>query len=67
MTTKAVSGKVKQFDDDLGKAEITVSTQRRMSTGSMSNAVSYSQDITIKFIKESGVWKVDSAYWQDTE
>jgi hypothetical protein len=65
MTTKAASVKVKQFDDDLGKAEILVSTQRRMSTGTLSNMVSYQQDIEISFIKEREAWKVDSAEWED--
>ena len=65
MTTMAVSGEVNNFDDDVGRAEITISTQRRMATGAISNAVSLQQDIVIIFIKEQDVWKVSSATWQE--
>lgn len=65
MTTMAVSGEVNHFDDDIGRAEITISTQRRMATGAISNAVNLQQDIIIKFIKERDVWKVSSATWQE--
>lgn len=67
MSTKAVSEKVNNFDDRIGKAEIVVSAQRRMSTGTMINAVSLQQDIIIYFIKEGGSWKVDEAEWQDID
>jgi hypothetical protein len=39
-------------------------TQRKESSGSYSNAKTYYQNILINFIKEDGVWRVDSAVWQ---
>ncbi|MFH1427151.1 MAG: hypothetical protein ABIG60_01310 [Patescibacteria group bacterium] len=65
ITTKAVQTEINNFSDDDMQAEILVKTQRRESTGSMSNAATFYQDIIIRFIKEAGAWKVDSAFWQD--
>jgi len=65
ITTKAVSARVNRFDDDLGQAEILVSARRREAMGSLGNAASFQQDIIIGFIKENGVWRVDSAIWQE--
>ncbi len=64
ITTKAISTEVQEFDENNGKATILVTTQRKESTGNMSNSSVYYQDILITYIKEKGVWKVDSAYWQ---
>jgi hypothetical protein len=63
ITTKALFQEVIQFDDDAGKAEILVKTQRRESTGTMANSSSFYQDIRLLFIKENNIWKVDSATW----
>jgi len=65
ITTKAISEEIQEFDEDIGQAEILVKTQRRESTGTMSNAVTFYQDILIVFIKERGSWKVNSAHWQN--
>jgi hypothetical protein len=65
VTTKAVSKEVREFNDALGKAEILVKTQRREAMGTTSNVTSFQQDILISFIKTKGVWKVDSAIWQE--
>lgn len=65
MITKAVSGNIENFDDDTGRAEIVIGTQRRMATGTMANVVSYQQNIVVKFIREGGAWKVDSAEWEE--
>ncbi len=64
ITTMAVSETAKTYDDDVGTAEILVRTKRREATGTTANASYFYQDILISFKKESGAWKVDSAYWQ---
>ncbi len=63
ITTKALFQEVKKFDEQAGRAEISVKTQRREMTGDTEAAAFY-QDIVIKFVKEKGEWKVDSAEWQ---
>jgi len=63
VTTKALYQEVKEFDEPGGRAEISVKTQRREITGDIEAAAFY-QDIAIKFVKEKGEWKVDSAEWQ---
>ncbi|MBU4455396.1 hypothetical protein KJ586_02715 [Patescibacteria group bacterium] len=63
ITTKALYQEVKEFDEPAGLAEISVKTQRREMTGDTEAAAFY-QDIVIKFVKEKGEWKVDSAEWQ---
>ncbi len=65
ITTKAIASEVKNFDNDLGQAEILVKTQRREAASTTINASSFYQEITIKFIKEKGIWKVDQAFWQN--
>ncbi|MFH1822718.1 MAG: hypothetical protein ABH830_03380 [Patescibacteria group bacterium] len=65
ITTKAVQADINSYSDDEAQAEILVKTQRRESTGSMSNAATFYQDILIRFTKVEGAWKVDSAFWQD--
>lgn len=63
VTTKALYQEVKEFDEPGGRAEISVKTQRRETAGDTEAAAFY-QDIVIKFVKEKGEWKVDSAEWQ---
>ncbi len=65
ITTKAVSQEFKEFDEDTGRAVVLVETQRKESTGTMSNASTFYQDILINFIRERGAWKVDNADWQE--
>ena len=64
VTTKAVSVKTDSFSEEQGKAEVTVSCQRREATGTSTNARIYYQDITVSFVKEKGVWKVNEAKWK---
>jgi hypothetical protein len=65
ITTIATSEKTLEFDPDKGRAKVLVSTYRRESIGDDSNSSSYEQNIEISFEKKGGVWKIDSAYWQD--
>ena len=65
ITTKAIAGETRNYDSDLGQAEILVKTQRREATGTTANASSFYQEIIVKFIHENGVWKVDGAFWQN--
>lgn len=64
IVTKAILSEVKQFDSDLGQAEILVKTQRRESTGVTGNSSTFYQDIIIKYRREGTVWRVDGIYWQ---
>ena len=65
IVTKSVLSEVKQFDSDLGQAEILVKTQRRESAGVTGNSTTFYQDIIIKYRLEGSVWRVDGAYWQN--
>jgi hypothetical protein len=62
--TRAISSEVKKFDSAAGSAEILVSTQRSDSSGDSNDSKVYYEDIVIKMVKESGSWKIDSAFWQ---
>jgi len=64
ITTKAITKETQSFNDVSGIAKILVKTQRKESTGDMGNETVFYQNIIIDFIKEDGVWKVDSAFWQ---
>lgn len=64
ITTRALKTEVLNFDENLGRAEILVSTQRREAVGTTTNAKVYYQDIVLKFAKEEGAWKVDEAAWK---
>lgn len=64
VTTKAVSVKTDSFSNEQGKAEVLVSTQRRESTGTSTNSRIYYQDMSVGFVKEKGVWKVNEAKWR---
>lgn len=66
ITTKAVSQEIKSFDDDIGRAVISIKTRRREALGTTNNvSKTYNQDILVTFVKEKEAWKVDSAYWQN--
>ncbi|MFH1233969.1 MAG: hypothetical protein V1649_05000 [Patescibacteria group bacterium] len=64
VTTKAIASEVKQFNNESEQAEILIKTQRREATGATANAATFYQNIIIKFVREQGAWKVDSANWQ---
>jgi len=64
VVTKAISSEIKSINESQGQAEILVKTQKIKSGGQTSkSSISY-EDVLIVFVKESGIWKVDSAYWQ---
>lgn len=63
ITSIAISGEVKKFDDQAGVAEIMVSTQRREVVGSGEPKV-FSQNVLIAFEKINNEWKAGSATWQ---
>ncbi|MBU0879587.1 hypothetical protein KKH00_02115, partial [Patescibacteria group bacterium] len=64
ITTKAITTEVKQFNSESGQAEILIKNQRKEATGTTVNASTFYQDIIIKFVREKGAWKIDSAIWQ---
>ncbi|MCK4554348.1 hypothetical protein KAU19_05320 [Candidatus Parcubacteria bacterium] len=64
ITTKAIAQEARQFDETAGQAEILIKTRRRQDSGTANDAVTYYQDIIIKFVWEKGEWKVDEAVWQ---
>lgn len=57
--TTALTYEVKNFDDNSGKAEILVGTQRQENNNS-----SYIQNIDLNLVKVNGDWLFDKAYWQ---
>lgn len=64
VTAIAVSSKVITLSEELGQADIIVSTQRQTAKGSTINPrVSY-QDLEIALVNTNDGWKVDSAQWQ---
>lgn len=63
VSTRVVTVKVEQMDEANGTAMILVNTQRESATGSTQNTTVSYQEIRIKLVRESGVWKVDSAAW----
>lgn len=67
IVTRAVTAEAKEFDTATGKAEFHVGTQRRESTGSTNNSTNFGQVLKIKFMKESGTWRVDEARWDDNK
>lgn len=64
VTAKAITTEVKQFNNESGQAEILVKTQKKEAAGVTINSSIFYQDVIIKFIKEKGAWKIDSAIWQ---
>ncbi|MDD4901369.1 MAG: hypothetical protein PHS62_04715 [Patescibacteria group bacterium] len=63
--TKSIYSEAKQFDGSAGQAEILVKTQRREQAKAAGGGAAFYQDITIKYLREGGVWLVDGAYWQE--
>ena len=60
--TKAITEEIKELDLEKGTAVVLVHTIRNENKGNQTSR--FNQDIIIKFIKEKGAWKVDSAHWQ---
>jgi len=64
VTTRVITAKTIKSDETTGEATVKLTTQRNESIGSPQNSVVKYQDIILSFVKESGVWKIDSANWQ---
>lgn len=62
VTTNVVTVQVNNQTDQ--QAEVLVTTQRVESINSPQNQTIRYQEILLVFVKEDGVWKVDSADWQ---
>ncbi len=68
ITTKAISKELIEMNDDIKKASVLIKTRRIESIGLDNNSSdTFSQDIVINFVKEKGVWKVDSAIWEERQ
>lgn len=64
ITTRVITVSVVSQDETKGTAKIDLSTQRVEENGSAQKTTTKYQDIELTFLKESGVWKVDSATWR---
>jgi len=64
ITTRVITVKVVSKDETAGTATIDLTTQREEEKTSAQNTSVKYQDIEMTFVKESGVWKVDSATWR---
>jgi len=64
ITSKALTYTVKNFDDNAGKAEILVGTQRQESTEAINGGTPYIQNLDLNLVKVNGDWLFDKAYWQ---
>lgn len=64
VTTRAINTNLKAFDDAKGTATVIVTTQRSEEKSLAAEARVYYQDISMEFVKDGNVWKVDSASWK---
>lgn len=62
--TKAISTDTSGFDQVSGRGDVIVKTQRQEFKDSPVNPRVYYQNIRLNLLQESGVWKVNGAYWQ---
>jgi hypothetical protein len=62
VTTSVITVKVSSQTDVA--AQVTVTTQREEAIDSPQNISVKYQDIVLTYVKEGGVWKVDSSVWQ---
>lgn len=65
VTTNALTSEIDNFSPNAGQADVVVTTQRRESNNTKSDSNTYKQDITVSFVKDDGVWKVDAARWEE--
>lgn len=63
-TTRVISSRFISFDAAGGRAELLLTTQRQKSDNSPANSQIVYQDLTLGFIKDGELWKVDSAFWE---
>lgn len=64
VTTQAITVDIVEFDENLGRAEIVVKTQRQIAKGSTINPKASYQDLNLDLVNTGDGWKVDSATWQ---
>jgi len=63
ISTRSLSTELQSFDDDLGRAEINILTERNESSET-EDLEPYLQSILLRFVKVNGEWLVDAAYWE---
>lgn len=63
ISTRSLSTELQSFDDDLGRAEINILTERNESSET-EDLEPYQQDILLRFLKVNDEWLVDAAYWE---
>ncbi len=64
ITTKVITVQSISQNDAEGTASVRVSTQQVEEIGSAQNTAVRYRDMDLTFVKESGVWVVDSATWR---
>ena len=64
VTTRVITVKINSLDEEKGNGSALITTQREESKDPSGGTEVRYQDIELKFEKEAGVWKVDSANWQ---
>lgn len=63
ITTNALTVDIISIDEDLGRAEVVVKTQRVETKISTNNPRSFYQDLNLTLVQRNDSWKVDSATW----
>ena len=63
VTTRVITVKVVSQSEADGTADVVLSTQRTEENGSAQNTKTKYQDVELTFVKEAGVWMVDSVKW----
>ena len=64
VTTQALVVTITGYDESLGRADVTVITQRAESKGTTANPRVFYQKINLKLVKIGDAWKVDEAVWE---
>ncbi|MBI3290861.1 hypothetical protein HYZ76_01105 [Candidatus Falkowbacteria bacterium] len=65
VTTKALTAEITSFEEDLGRAEIVVNTQRSEALVNTINPRVNYQNLVLQLVNTDNGWKVDSAAWTD--
>lgn len=60
-TTRTITAEVVSLDENAGRAEVKVKTQRHEVAHNLDNV--YYQDLNLVFLKQGGTWKADAAVW----
>jgi hypothetical protein len=64
ITARAVSVGTRSLDESAGTASFAVSTFRKETIGSSSNAKTFREECVVDFRKDGGAWKVHAVEWQ---